>query len=81
MDGRVVSVVRRAKSATCGQQGIKGAGREWSRSQAGFSNSRTAQYRGSGRRMVRNEPVVRTGDGQQESGSGRVGNKVSSHRN
>ncbi|CAI9604460.1 unnamed protein product [Staurois parvus] len=41
MDGRVVSVVRRAKSATCGQQGIKGAGREWSRSQAGFSNSQT----------------------------------------
>ncbi|CAI9575251.1 unnamed protein product, partial [Staurois parvus] len=37
MDGRVLSVVRRAKSATCGQQGIKGAGREWSRSQAGFS--------------------------------------------
>ncbi|CAI9607060.1 unnamed protein product, partial [Staurois parvus] len=53
MDGRVVSVVRRARSATCGQQGTKGAGRESSGSQAGFSNSRAARYRGSGRRMVR----------------------------
>ncbi|CAI9580955.1 unnamed protein product [Staurois parvus] len=49
MDGRVVSVVRRARSATCGQQGTEGAGREWSGSQAGFSNSRAARYKGSGR--------------------------------
>ncbi|CAI9608844.1 unnamed protein product, partial [Staurois parvus] len=41
--------VRQTRSATCGQRGTKGAGREWSGSQAGFSNSRAAWYRGSGR--------------------------------
>ncbi|CAI9622292.1 unnamed protein product, partial [Staurois parvus] len=72
---RIVSVVRRAKSATCGQQGTKGAGREWSRSQAGFSNSRAARYRGSGRRMVK-QARGSTGDGQQRSGSSRVSNEA-----
>ncbi|CAI9547439.1 unnamed protein product, partial [Staurois parvus] len=50
MDGwQSSSVVRRARSAMCGQRGTKGAGREWSGAQAGFSNSQAARGKGAGR--------------------------------
>ncbi|CAI9545296.1 unnamed protein product [Staurois parvus] len=43
---RLSSVVRQARSATCGQRGTGGAGREWSGSQAGFSRRMVRQARG-----------------------------------
>ncbi|CAI9564665.1 unnamed protein product [Staurois parvus] len=72
MDGRVVSVVRQTRSATCGERGTEGADREWSGSQAGFSNSRAARYKGSGREWSGSQARGSTGDGQQRSGSSRA---------
>ncbi|CAI9568461.1 unnamed protein product [Staurois parvus] len=64
--------VREARSATSRQRGTGGAGREWSGSQAGFSNSRAARYRGSGRRMVRQ---ARDQAGEVNRGKDQAGQK------